>query len=372
MAADLSRPRKVTEHPLWAHWTTYQCRAAAAFMRELHELAASTAGHPVLMGANAGLLWPRHLADYQTLDLFSAETDHHAARHQFSDTPLFAYRLADAVDRPYAATASGGDWAHIKERNLPGLVRGWIALSYAAGHRFMVPNHQWCYTPEKGTHWYNGPAEKFAPLYQFVRQNPSLFDDYSAFADVAVVLPHRSFVANPDRWFALCQQLVANNLTYRLLLGGDDIVDHPLTREPLAANRFLLAPARDELLPADRQLLDEHTKVHAAFSDVSAVLTGITPAVRVTPDQPVRVLPRTKPGSAVIHLLNYRYEVGQDDVIPLRNVRITINASALGLPNQTACSLFQPGRAPQTLPVTQGGVEIPELGLWGLVVLGTR
>jgi hypothetical protein len=157
-----------------------------------------------------------------------------------------------------------------------------------------------------------------------------------------------------------------------LLLGGDDIVDHPLTREPLAANRFLLAPARDELLPADRQLLDEHTKVHAAFSDVSAVLTGITPAVRVTPDQPVRVLPRTKPGSAVIHLLNYRYEVGQDDVIPLRNVRITINASALGLPNQTACSLFQPGRAPQTLPVTQGGVEIPELGLWGLVVLGTR
>jgi hypothetical protein len=52
---------------------------------------------------------------------------------------LFAYRLADAVGRPYAATASGGDWAYIKEAHLPGLVRGWIGLSYAAGHGLMAP-----------------------------------------------------------------------------------------------------------------------------------------------------------------------------------------------------------------------------------------
>ena len=56
----------------------------------------------------AGLLWPRHLADYQALDLFSAETDHHAAGRRFTDQPLVAYRLAESVQRPYAATASGG------------------------------------------------------------------------------------------------------------------------------------------------------------------------------------------------------------------------------------------------------------------------
>ena len=61
-----------------------------------------------LVGANAGLLWPRHLADYQALDLFSAETDHHAAGRRFTAQPLVAYRLAEAVERPYAATASGG------------------------------------------------------------------------------------------------------------------------------------------------------------------------------------------------------------------------------------------------------------------------
>src|SRR6185369_10092102 len=100
LKADLAGQRKVPQHPLWTHWTIYQCRAAAAFMQQLRDLAARTAGHPMPIGANAGLLWPRHMADYQTLDLFSAETDHHAARGQFCDLPIFAYRMADAVDRP--------------------------------------------------------------------------------------------------------------------------------------------------------------------------------------------------------------------------------------------------------------------------------
>ena len=116
----------------------YQGRAAAAFMRELRELVAATAGRPLPIGANAGLLWPRHLGDYQALDLFSAETDHHAVGRRFTDQPLVAYRLADAVRRPYAATASGGDWAFIQEHQTPGLVRGWVALAYAAGHAFMA------------------------------------------------------------------------------------------------------------------------------------------------------------------------------------------------------------------------------------------
>ena len=154
--AESKNERPVQQHPLWSQWSLYQGRAAADFMLELRELAATAAGHPVPIGANAGLLWPRHLADYPALDLFSAETDHHASSRCFTDQPLVAYRLAEAVRRPYAATASGGDWAFVKEHQVPGLVRGWVALSYAAGQCFMAPHRQWCYTPEKGTHWYAG------------------------------------------------------------------------------------------------------------------------------------------------------------------------------------------------------------------------
>ena len=151
--------RPVQEHPLWDQWTVYQARGATAFVSHLRALAAREAGRPVPMSANAGLLWPHHLVDYTALDFFSAEIGHEASERRFSERPLFGYRMADAVGRPLASTASGQDWAFVKEHDLPGLVRGWIAGSYAAGHNLMAPHRQWCYTEEKGTHWYDGPTE---------------------------------------------------------------------------------------------------------------------------------------------------------------------------------------------------------------------
>jgi len=221
--------RKVTGHPVWSEWEVYQCRAAASFMMHLRRLTQKTAGRAVPLAANAGLLWPRHLADYEALDMFSAETDHHADARKPDDAPIFAYRLAEAVGRPYAATASGWDWAYIKEHNLPGLVRCWIALSYAAGQRLMVPHRQWCYTPERGTHWYEGPTDKFAPLYRFVRERAPLFDGYETWADVTLLLPHRSFVRDPARWIEMGRRLSAINVSYSILLCGDRIVPKRLS-----------------------------------------------------------------------------------------------------------------------------------------------
>jgi hypothetical protein len=371
IAEDPRKERKPTQHALWPTWTAYQCRAAAAFMLELRELAAKTAGHPVPIGANAGLLWPRHLADYQALDLFSAETSHHASGRQCTDLPIFAYRMADAVHRPYAATAAGDDWAYIKEHNLPGLVRGWIALGYAAGHFLMAPHRQWCYTPEKGTHWYEGPAEKFAPLYQFVRENTSLFDGYETFADVAVVLPHRSFVANPNRWFEVCQQLAGTNVSYRLLLGGDDIVNHPLElRESESA--VLLALSPEELLPADRQQLDHYTQTHHVFRTAADALAAVRPAVDVSSSGRVRALPRVKPGSAVIHLLNLGYDSTRDDITPLDHVRVTFNRPALGLSADVTASWAQPQSKTILLEINGDSVTVPNLGLWGVLSLAPR
>jgi len=82
--------------------------------------------------------------------------------------------MADAMGRPLAATASGQDWAFVKERGCSGLVRSWIAASYASGHALMAPHRQWCHTEEKGTHWYDGPREAYAPLYRFARQHTAL------------------------------------------------------------------------------------------------------------------------------------------------------------------------------------------------------
>jgi hypothetical protein len=91
-----------------------------------------------------------------------------------------AYRMASRFGKPLAATASGWDWAYVKENGCEDLVRLWIALTYAHGQRFMVPHptRQWCFTTKLGTHWYEAPVEAYAPLYRFIRKNAACFDGF--------------------------------------------------------------------------------------------------------------------------------------------------------------------------------------------------
>ena len=358
--------RKVTQHPLWPHYRVYQLRGGASFMAELRALAAKTAGRPVPMSANAGLTWGSHLNDYQTLDFFSAEVEHHAAQRRFDDSPLVAYRLAEAVRRPLTSTASGQDWAFVKEQKLPGLVRGWIALGYAAGQSLMAPHRQWCYTSEKGTHWYEGPKEKFAPLYRFVRQHQDLFDDYQTHADVTVAFSHLTYDRNAGKIMGLCRKLAAANLSYRLALGGDEIVDHPLPEKEIRqANRLLVIEPND-FSPDDQRLL---ATVEAArrLESVEAALTNVTPAARILGQSPVRVLPRVKPGAAVVHLLNWAYDSASDGVQPLRDARVGVDLAALSLPKAARATLFAPGQPPRPLPMDSGRLTVPELDLWAVL-----
>lgn len=360
--------RKPTAHPLWNHWRIYQLRGAAQLMAELRELAAQTADHPVPIGANACLLWGPHLADYQSLDLFSAEIPHHAEARRFSDAPLVAYRLADAVTRPLASTASGGDWAFIKEQNLPGLVRGWIALSYAAGHGLMAPNRQWCHTPQKGTHWYDGPKEKFAPLYRFVRQNAALFDGYESHADLTVAFAQRTFDRDANTVINRCNQLAAANISYRLALGGNEVVDHPLPAEVLRQATSLLALEVPEFSALDQAVLAA-AKPARRFDNVEQALANIVPAVRVEAARTIRVFGRVQPGAAVVHLVNWDYQPANDNIQPIKDVRLRLDLAALGIPGATEARLFAPGAEPISLSVQDASVMIPELGLWGVIAL---
>jgi hypothetical protein len=358
--------RRVQDHPLWSQWRIYQLQGAAQFMEELRSLAATTAGHAVPMGANAGLLWGNHLNDFKALDLFSAEVEHHAADQRFSDAPLLAYRLSDAVGRPMAATASGWDWAYIKEHNLPGMVQGWIALSYAAGHGLMVPTRQWCYTPEKGTHWYEGPKEKFAPLYQFVCQHTGLFDGYRNYADLTVVFSARTFDRDPARIIAACGELSAANISYSVALGGDEVVDHPLRPDDLRLSPRLVVIEAKDLSEVDHKTLAAQTNAQC-YATIKQAIVGVAPAGHLKAPAAVRVFPRVKAGSTAIHLLNWGYDSGADRVRPLENLRLELDLDALGVAGATEAVLFSPGAQPVKLPITNRGVTVPELGLWAMV-----
>ncbi len=363
------KPRRLEGHPLWHAWSVYQCKAAAAYMRQLKELAARTAGRPVPFSANAGVLWPNHLVDYQALDFISAEIDHHAGARAFSNLPLFAYRLADAVDRPLASTASGQDWAFIKAGNLPGLVQGWIALGYAAGHSLMAPHRQWCYTTEKGTHWYAGPKEKFAPLYRFVRRNAAVFDGWEAYADVALVMPHRSFQRDRERWFALGDRLSGLNVPWRLVLGGDDLVSHPIDPRSLQGVRVIVNPEPEAIDPLDRARVEEAARKTRCVQTLEPALAGLTPAVNLEGAVPVRLLPRVRPGAAVVHVLNLKYEPSTDRVATLPEVTLRLNLEALGVPKAVNGRLLAFDHDPKPVDIREGRVQLTDLGLWQILVI---
>lgn len=358
--------RKVEAHPLWPIWKAYQLRGAASFIQELRELAAQTAGKPMPVAVNAGLLWPTHLSDYRSVDLFSAEIDHQASARHFPDNPLTAYRLADAAGRPLAATASGGDWAFIKEENRSGLVQGWIATGYAAGNCLMAPNHQWCYTTEKGTHWYDGPKEKYAPLYQFVRQNAALFDDAQTCADVTVAFSYKTFCQDSTRVLKICSQLFAANISYRIALGGDDVVDIALPANLSNTTSPVLTIEPNDFLASDRKVLASVPECWQA-TDVAKAIAMTKPAVRVESSTPVRALPRVKPGAALIHLLNWNYDAARDTTPQGHDILLQLDLSALGVPKATKARLYRPDAPVVNIDLSEGKVKIPELGLWGVL-----
>jgi hypothetical protein len=364
--------RRVQDHPLWGEWSVYHLRGAAAYMAELRALAAREAGRAVPMSANAGLLWPNHLADHRALDFFSAEIEHGAADLRFTDRPLFAYRLADAMGRPLAATASGQDWAFVKEDGRSGLVRGWIAASYAAGHSLMAPHRQWCHTEEKGTHWYEGPRGAYAPLYRFVRENRALLDGYEPWAEVGLVMPHRSFANDSERWIGLGEALSAAGVPYRIVLGGDEVVDRTIEARDLQGLRVLLDPSPGDLLPADRAVLDAGFPPGRRVRTVGEAIAAAPAAVAVEGDAPVRLLPRVGPAGAVVHVLGRRYESQPDAVATLRDVSLRIDLEALGVAGCRRARVLAPDSATVEIPVEAGRVRVPSVGLWSLLSLETR
>ena len=338
-------------------------------MAELKAYAAEIAGHPVPFGANAGLLWPNHLADYQVLDLFSAETEHHANERRFSDLPILAYRLADAVGRPYAATAAGADWAFIKAHGLTELVRGWTALAYASGQLFMAPQRQWCHTNFLGTHWYDGPTEAYAPLYRFIRENAELFDDYDNAPLAQLLFPYRAYTEDNEPWFTLAAELAAANIPYRILLAGDEIVRHPLDPTLLRSGLPILAPHLDGMLPEDRDRFDALPHDVTVYQTVAALAANLERSVRFESEFQLRAMPRVKPGSAIIHLLNHEYQAGSDTVATIPSLTLHLDLDALGVPNARHCEVYAPGEAHHTLPIENGRVILRDLPAWTILRL---
>jgi hypothetical protein len=167
--------------PLMDKFDRFHLEAAADFVRELGEVGAQAAGHPILLSANAWLVEERHRIVAKYLTHIVCEAEFHAEKGTGDLARVLPdFEQAQAFGKPCLVTAGGWDYAFVKANQAEDLVRFWIALTYAHGEWFMVPHpkRQWCFTKELGTHWYAAPVEAYAPMYQFIKNNAQWFDDF--------------------------------------------------------------------------------------------------------------------------------------------------------------------------------------------------
>jgi len=137
----------------------------------------------------------------------------------------------------------------------------------------------------------------------------------------------------------------------------------------LDACRAVLTPDLEDLQLADRRLAGQRAAEGGCFRTVPEAVAQVTPAVRVEGEGYVRALPRIKAGSAVIHLVNYRYDAANDDVRPFTGVRVQVDLSALGVASAKTCRWVTPDAEPIDLPVNDNAILVPRLDLWGLLVV---
>jgi hypothetical protein len=267
----------------------------------------------------------------------------------------------------------------VNEHNKPGLVRTWIALSYAYGHTLMAPHRQWCYNKEKGTHWYTGPTEEYAWVYQFVRSSAPLLDRYEAIAPVAVVYDNAARRQGKGNIEPICVDLAEKNVPFTVVVAGDDWLDYRLDADRLARFKAVIVTkdlATDE---PQRKLIEQvDSRGRLVVWPDREQLEKLVPApVVVEGSDQVGVVARAIPGDAaplVVHLLNRQYDGTSDSVVAQKDFAIRISDDLLGGRKVQKAVLHAPKQDPQTIDVTRCAdavtLTVPNLDLWAILAIG--
>jgi len=377
--------------PLIKEYETYQRMEAAHLIKELRSLAKELGGPNTPTSVNAWGFTPQLLACSQYADFFVAEIYHGEGVPRAEPSVPFAYKLADALRKDLAVSGDGADWRYIQVNNATGLARMWIALAYAMGHHFMVPFKQWVFVEgiqQKGQN-YTGPVEEYAPLYQFVKRNAQLFDDYETVEQVGLIYNNKAFAASccfhdhlrKDHHEILdaSLSLLNANIPYGIAVAGDDWLHTRLSEEVLSRFDLDLVPEPALLEGEQKRLVDDWLQSGRAvqWKDVKDVIGRVEPLVLLQSKSSVWVFPRRIPDQPesplVIHLFNWDYDSTTDQPIVQSEVKLRLSNRLLEDRKVSKVTLFAPQREPIVLDFESrcDGVYliVPELELWGLLRL---
>ncbi len=346
------------EAPLGEQFLNFQREQMMELVRQVFEQAEQTRSKLLLRSVNSSASSAEAVLIEPLVDYFCGEVEHHASSGTLSQEPIFVYRVVEAFGKRQTATATGWDWAWIAANNKPGMVRAWIAQAYAFGSAFMVPHNQWCYTPDKGTHWWRGKPEDFAFLYRFVREHHYLLDDYHPLTNTVLDFDETEF----EEAKRIAIELIIANVPFAVKY-WERLIEHVAKGVPRDSSP----------VPAYWSMRDDSRR----WRGIADLSERSAKQVRVESEGVFVVSPRqrVKRGRypVVCHLLNRDYDRERDAVNPA-DVSVSLLRDLLppGF-NPRQADLFTPGQKPRRVPVKRQGehivFEVKGAGLWTVAAL---
>jgi len=383
------------KRPLRNEILAFHFQSSAELFKDLTFYAISLNKGHFLVSGNVDPSYPQNGYLLKLVDYFSCEVNMRASSGSLIDSDsLVVYKIADSLKKPAAIMGHGVDNAFISEKNLPGLMRSWIAEAYANGHFFMPPYRLWTYTSQKGPGlFFPKDKNEYAPLYAFVKQRKELFDSYESETNVGLVVSYISYRKNQDPIKNIIRTLARMNIPFDVLIAGDEILQQNLSDYNLAKYKTLLVLRDGQLTPEDRNALDTfENEGGKVLYDLSAL--DSLPKIDVQPENKVRVTLRSSSDQSrpyVAHLLNTDYDLSRDSCdikkdftvrIPkklLRNKEITsvqyVRPNTWGpkLPNIVTREMqsFQDVQLSHSMTGNYFEIKVPYLDIWGILVIST-
>ena len=294
---------------------------------------------------------------------------------------LVQLKGAQAVNKTLAYFPYPSEFNKLRQENAPRFGRGWVAQAYAYGGLFSIPANVWV-GGEVFT-WSPG-ADNYRDIYQFVRNNETLFDNYTSYSKVGLVhAMYSSMKAGMLNGGNEVQKsvriLTEDNINFDLLVFGDE--GYPVVPRAADFDKFdhIFFDGDLKYLTAEQQAVLDAQGSKVRHIGQRGSIDGLTIDVSIggiesneTVSAVSRIHETDTNAPYVVHLINRPFSGG---VTPtLNGVEVTIPASyfpqavtsaKLHLPDGTNVNLNVSTNADGDTVVTVNNLEV-----WGMLELG--
>ena len=242
----------------------------------------------------------------------------------------------------------------------------------------MAPHHQWAYTTEKGTHWWDGKTEDFAPLYKWITTHRELLDGFEPVSDVVLVFNSPAEYRGRGKSAEVAACLAAHNIQYRVAIAGGDWVHEALDKSALLAAQKVVVTSRECIDARQNAALSvaEQAGKLIAWQGSASCDDKLPQSVEVEGASNVWALVRrnAKTGAVAVHLLNRNYDLAQDATVPTGPLTVTLQNGLLASKTFRSATVHAvPEAQVASVPITTTAqhltLHVPSVNLWSIVLL---